>query len=344
MQSSTNIIANHSPQVRPTSESTEFRASGSYSTSPSHNASAQTAPPKRSAAEGEHHQRTHSSAMGPMGANENHGPVRSKPTQQSAPQNPDGPGPILARKSDSHQDRGMRGGSQNETDHDQDEEMEENEDADRYDSEENIDELMDEAELEEAEESSFYSRPDSHQQRGYQDQPYSQQQQQQQASGHGSRSLPNILPRPGSGKDQAEGGSDYLYDGASHERDHPDEQRHSSMSVWDANAPRQGAPRNNRPLQARPALGAEMGGASDPNYEDNNSNGTSPSNGASSANAPSAAFHSVIVNNGSSKKRTTPAKHKCPQCDKYFTRPFNLKSHQRTHTQERPFVCSFAHW
>lgn len=50
------------------------------------------------------------------------------------------------------------------------------------------------------------------------------------------------------------------------------------------------------------------------------------------------------VNNGSSKKRTTPARHKCPQCDKYFTRPFNLKSHQRTHTQERPFVCSFAHW
>ncbi|KAG0049243.1 hypothetical protein BGZ83_005915 [Gryganskiella cystojenkinii] len=49
------------------------------------------------------------------------------------------------------------------------------------------------------------------------------------------------------------------------------------------------------------------------------------------------------VNNGSSKKRTTPARHKCPQCDKYFTRPFNLKSHQRTHTQERPFVCSFAH-
>ncbi|KAF9427659.1 hypothetical protein BGZ94_004460 [Podila epigama] len=44
------------------------------------------------------------------------------------------------------------------------------------------------------------------------------------------------------------------------------------------------------------------------------------------------------VNNGMSKKRTTAAKHKCPQCDKYFTRPFNLKSHQRTHTQERPFV------
>ncbi|SCU89723.1 LAFA_0E20362g1_1 [Lachancea sp. 'fantastica'] len=32
----------------------------------------------------------------------------------------------------------------------------------------------------------------------------------------------------------------------------------------------------------------------------------------------------------------------CHVCDKKFTRPYNLKSHLRTHTDERPFVCSIC--
>jgi len=113
---------------------------------------------------------------------------------------------------------------------------------------------------------------------------------------------------------------------------------------WDKGLPRQGGPRNNRPLQVRPTTSAEAGGLSSAEYSESGSshlNGEG-SNGADSTHVGPA--NSVSVNNGSSKKRTTPAKHKCPQCDKYFTRPFNLKSHQRTHTQERPFVCSFSHW
>ncbi|ODQ52866.1 hypothetical protein SAICODRAFT_45972, partial [Saitoella complicata NRRL Y-17804] len=37
-----------------------------------------------------------------------------------------------------------------------------------------------------------------------------------------------------------------------------------------------------------------------------------------------------------------PANYICdyPNCNKRFTRAYNLRSHQRTHTNERPFLCS----
>lgn len=44
----------------------------------------------------------------------------------------------------------------------------------------------------------------------------------------------------------------------------------------------------------------------------------------------------------SSSKRTQkhPATFQCSLCPKRFTRAYNLRSHLRTHTDERPFVCS----
>ena len=45
---------------------------------------------------------------------------------------------------------------------------------------------------------------------------------------------------------------------------------------------------------------------------------------------------------GSNPKRTQkhPATFQCTLCPKRFTRAYNLRSHLRQHTDERPFVCS----
>ncbi|KAF7729958.1 hypothetical protein EC973_003371 [Apophysomyces ossiformis] len=39
------------------------------------------------------------------------------------------------------------------------------------------------------------------------------------------------------------------------------------------------------------------------------------------------------------KKESAGAPYECCECKKQFTRPYNLKSHMRTHTNERPYVC-----
>jgi hypothetical protein len=46
------------------------------------------------------------------------------------------------------------------------------------------------------------------------------------------------------------------------------------------------------------------------------------------------------VSGGSGKKQKHPATFQCSLCPKRFTRAYNLRSHLRTHTDERPFVCS----
>ncbi|KAI8336890.1 hypothetical protein BD560DRAFT_413424 [Blakeslea trispora] len=41
-----------------------------------------------------------------------------------------------------------------------------------------------------------------------------------------------------------------------------------------------------------------------------------------------------------SRRRTHPSQLQCTICFKTFSRPYNLKSHQRTHTKERPYCCT----
>ncbi|CAO3569336.1 unnamed protein product [Mortierella alpina] len=42
--------------------------------------------------------------------------------------------------------------------------------------------------------------------------------------------------------------------------------------------------------------------------------------------------------------RIAPGSHHCPVCNRFFSRPFNLRSHVMTHSSFRPFSCLYCPW
>lgn len=99
-----------------------------------------------------------------------------------------------------------------------------------------------------------------------------------------------------------------------------------SLSPGDAPRRRPGRP----PGSGRSPNRASKGDQAD-------SQGRSRSRSRSSTNE-----HFLEMANPSSTNRKTrvhPPQHKCPKCEKTFTRAYNLQSHLRTHTNERPYKC-----
>ncbi|OJD36042.1 c2h2 type zinc finger domain-containing protein [Diplodia corticola] len=78
-----------------------------------------------------------------------------------------------------------------------------------------------------------------------------------------------------------------------------------------------------------------MLGLADPNRPN-------PNNPTSAASSPGAIPEQLVTPSPGGSKRTQkhPATFQCSLCPKRFTRAYNLRSHLRTHTDERPFVCS----
>ncbi|XXG94993.1 inducible alternative oxidase 2 [Hypoxylon texense] len=117
--------------------------------------------------------------------------------------------------------------------------------------------------------------------------------------------------------------------------------------------------RPNTPGSLSPHLGADLANRNRSGSE-SSTRSLSPGDRSGSANAASrrrqsmsAVPNNVIAlrladpeyqaaqDNGSTKRvQKHPATFQCTLCPKRFTRAYNLRSHLRTHTDERPFVCT----
>ncbi|EKD15619.1 C2H2 type zinc finger domain-containing protein [Drepanopeziza brunnea f. sp. 'multigermtubi' MB_m1] len=134
----------------------------------------------------------------------------------------------------------------------------------------------------------------------------------------------------------------------------PPERGRRRRAFTDPNKNATGVPRPSAPSSVSPSLGNEVASCSSDSrsLSPNDRSGTnSPTKRRQSTSSlpnrdyilglADPEYQATAAESGNTKRiQKHPATFQCTLCPKRFTRAYNLRSHLRTHTDERPFVCT----
>lgn len=135
----------------------------------------------------------------------------------------------------------------------------------------------------------------------------------------------------------------------------PPDRGRRRRAFTDPNNSGSGMPRSNTPSSASPSLGSDLGSRSPDSHRSLSPNDRSGANSPSRRRQSTSSlpnrdyilgladpeYQPSVPESGNSKRvQKHPATFQCTLCPKRFTRAYNLRSHLRTHTDERPFVCT----
>ncbi|CZT47344.1 related to calcineurin responsive zinc-finger protein [Rhynchosporium secalis] len=123
----------------------------------------------------------------------------------------------------------------------------------------------------------------------------------------------------------------------------------------DPNNTSTGIPRVGTPSSVSPSLGSDLGSRPPDSHRSLSPNDRSGANSPSRRRQSTSSlpnrdyilgladpeYQPSVTESGNAKRvQKHPATFQCTLCTKRFTRAYNLRSHLRTHTDERPFVCT----